>query len=172
MYHPFFVSHDCDKFSFHNAWNGYISINVFMYIQIFHIIFCYVFYYTYLKYRRYYCNLYLAVVQWCSSQNSKLLKNRQQWVFLKTPLHIQYHIPILNWLQSKSDFQVMPCSQKKKSWFYLHLLESYNSNKVKINAYKRKNQRVTSNSLAKIVMIFGFLVSRAFQRYVIWMISQ
>ena len=155
MYHPFLVSHDCDKFSFRNAWNGYISINVFLYIQIFHIIFCYVFYYTYLKYSRYHCNLYLAVVQWCSSQNSKLLKNRQQWVFLKTLLQIQYHIPILNWLQSKSDFQVMPCSQKKESWFYFIFIGSEASWPV-------ASRHLTQS---KNLIIFGVISSMISQQY-------
>ena len=83
----------------------------------------------------------------------------------KTFANTLLHTYILNWSYSKPDSQVMPCSQKKESWFYLHWLGSYKSNMVK-NAYYIMTYSVASFDATQ--KNFGFLVSRAFQRYIIF----
>ena len=61
-------------------------------------------------------------------------KMSKNGVSLKTSLQIRCCIPILNWLYTKPDSQVMTWWQKKEPWFYIYWLRSNNSNKVK-NGY-------------------------------------
>ena len=88
------------------------------------------------------------------------------WKISKTGFLCKYIVTyLLNWLHSKRDSQVMLYSQREESWFYLHWLGWNNSTKVK-NAYNIMTHRVALTQ-RKNVMSFGFLVTRAFQQYII-----
>ena len=96
------------------------------------------------------------------SKNNELLKNRQKWVSLKTTLQTNCYIPIYLTDLTPNQIQI-PYSQKKEYWFYLHRLLSYCPIKA-MNASYIITYCVLSFD-TKNVMIFGFLVLRASQRY-------
>ena len=97
------------------------------------------------------------------SKNNELLKNRQKWVSLETTSQTNCYIPINSTDFTPNQIQI-PYSQKKEYWFYLHRLLSYCPNKA-MNASYLITYCVLSFD-TKNVMIFGFLMLRASQRYI------
>ena len=96
------------------------------------------------------------------SKNIELLKNRQKWVSLETTLQTNCCIPIYSIDFTPSQIQI-PYSQKEY-WFYLHRLLSYCPNKAMNASYIITYCVVSFDT--KNVMIFGFLMLRASQRYI------
>ena len=69
--------------------------------------------------------LRIAANTFFRNQKQQIIERKtQRRDSLKTSLQIHCYITIPKWLNSKSDSQVIPCSQKKESWFYLYWLRS------------------------------------------------
>ena len=109
-------------------------------------------------------NFFLNQYKPCNPKTANYWKIGQKWVSFKTPLqYIHSYIPRFNWLHSKYDSQVKNCSQKKESGFYFIWLRRYSPLYYDLWLHVIRRD-------AKYV--FGFLAPRAFQRYIVCMISQ
>ena len=79
-----------------------------------------------------------VTLQWLQSiaadenYHRKIIRVIHCWNALGTKMpenHHTFHV-LQNWLHSKSDSQVMPCSQEKEYWVFIDMLRIYSPNKV------------------------------------------